>query len=420
MTTLGLILLTAAIIFGFYMAWNIGANDVANAMGTSVGSKSITIRQAVIIAAIFEFLGASLAGGSVTNTIRKGMFDPQLFAENPMQLAVGMLAALIAAAAWLQISSLRGHPVSTTHSIVGAVIGFAVISQGVGAVSWGKILTIVASWFVSPVTGGLVAFLTFKGIRRLLWDVEHPIRAAKTRMPWLTAIFAFVMALVIVYKGLKNLKLGLSFVEASAAASLVGLIGFMWGKRLVASLDFRENQPHRNQCRQLERRFIGLQVVTAALMAFAHGSNDVANAVGPLAGIVAIIKANAVAMKSAVPLWVLLLGGVGIVVGLATYGKKVMATVGKEITSITPSRGFAAEFGAAITIVVGSQLGLPLSTTHILVGAVIGVGFARGFSALNLDIVRNVATSWLLTVPAAAVVSALLYSILNLILGTYL
>ncbi len=417
----GTLIIGLALIFGLYMAWNIGANDVANAMGTSVGSKALTIKQAIIIAAIFEFAGAFLVGGSVTNTIRKGMFDPMIFSDHPATLAIGMLSALLAAALWLQMASLRGLPVSTTHSVVGAVIGFAVVAKGFGAVQWGKIFSIIMSWFVSPVLGGLIAYLTFIIVRRLFLHARHPMDALQKRLPGFMFICGGIMGLVIFFKGLKNLHLELDAIHIGLIAILSGCFSMICG--LILTRQYRTSPqeiPVREQISHIERIFVWLQIATACMMAFGHGANDVANAIGPLAGIVSIVEHNAVTTSSVIPIWILALGGVGIVIGLWTFGARVMKTIGKDITEVTPTRGFAAEFGAALTILIGSQLGLPLSTTHILVGAVIGVGFARGMNALNFGIIKNVATSWLITVPIAAVLSVVIYLILSALLPEHI
>jgi len=402
------IILALAVLFGLYMAWNIGANDVANAMGTSVGSHALTIRQALFVAAIFEFAGAFLVGGEVTETIQKGIIDPTIFADDPMTLAVGMLSALLASALWLQLATMKGLPVSTTHAIVGAMIGFGVTTAGFGSVSWGRLGGIVASWFVSPVCGGIVAFAIFFVVRRFILDAEHPLRRTRLLSPFLLFVVGSTLMLVLLFKGLKNLKLELGVVETVLACAAFGGVLALSAVVLLRRLDASEvarSEAHR----RVEKVFAWLQVITACFMAFAHGSNDVANAVGPLAGVVTIADGGSIAAKTGVPTWVLALGGVGIVVGLATYGARVIETVGKNITEMTPTRGFAAEFGAALTILIGSQLGLPLSTTHILVGAVIGVGFARGIAALNLRVIRSVATSWVITVPATAIVASILY-----------
>ncbi|MBL90467.1 MAG: hypothetical protein CMH56_01455 [Myxococcales bacterium] len=408
------VLLIIALVGGLYMAWNIGANDVANAMGTSVGSHALTIKQAVIVAAIFEFSGAFLVGGNVTSTIRKGIISVEIF-QSPNQLALAMTAALLAAALWLQLASLKGLPVSTTHSIVGAVIGAGIVHAGLGAVQWMKIGTIIASWFISPVCGGILAFLVFTWIRKKILDSNNPEKNTHRLAPPLVLFAGTILMMTFIYKGLKNLKLDLSYGATTLLAAGVGLIlailARFWIKRTQSPGPDRDSQ-----IKYVERVFAWLQIITACFMAFAHGSNDVANAIGPAAAVYAALTEGVVATKSTVPLWLLGLGGVGIVVGLATFGKRVIETVGKNITEVTPTRGFAAEFGAAATILLGSRLGLPLSTTHVLVGSVIGVGMARGISGLNLVVIRNIAASWIITLPAAAGVSALLFILLRSVL----
>lgn len=405
-----------AIIGGFYMAWNIGANDVANAMGTSVGSGALTLKQAVIVAAIFEFAGAFLVGSHVTNTIRKGMVDPNIFASNPDLLMLGMLSALFAAALWLQLATHFGLPVSTTHSIVGAVVGFALIAAGTAGINWGKVLQIVASWVISPVMGGLIAYSVFIFVRNRILDSQHPMKAVKKHVPVLIFILFSVLTLSMVYKGLKNLKLNLEFNQAILVAIAVGIISVIVGK---LCLNRTKEEPYATLSQELvsvEGVFRHLQVITACYMAFAHGANDVANAIGPVAAIFSISTTHVVVMKVAVPVWILLLGGVGIILGLATWGYKVIETVGKKITEMTPSRGFSAEFGAATTVLVCSKMGLPISTTHTLVGAVIGVGMARGIASLNLKVVRNIIYSWFITLPVAGVLSIIFYKIFTSLL----
>ncbi len=400
-----------AVVVGFYMAWNIGANDVANAMGTSVGSGALTFKRAVIVAAIFEFLGAVLVGGSVTDTVRKGIVDPAAFASDPQLLVVGMCCALLSAALWLHLASWLGWPVSTTHSIVGAVAGFGIAAYGLGAVQWKTMFFIVMSWFVSPLVGGLLGFLVFVFIRNKILDTRSPIANLKKYGPlFVFPVFA-ILVLSFIYKGLKNLKLDLPLGQAAFISCGVGLLAtlaaYWWVRRLKPLPDGEV----REQLSVVEKNFIYLQILTACFVAFAHGSNDVANAVGPMAAVVGTLKAGVVAQKVELPIWVLVAGAGGIVVGLATYGHKVMATIGKNITEMSPSRGFSAEFGAAATILVGSKLGLPISTTHTLVGGVIGVGLARGIGALDMALVRKIGLSWIITVPFAGLLSAILYVI---------
>lgn len=413
------ILVVLAIGTGFYMAWNIGANDVANAMGTSVGSGALTLKRAILVAGVFEFGGAVLVGGHVTETIRKGILDPLAYAptgafgaDGPLLLALGMACALLAAALWLQASTAFGLPVSTTHSIVGAVVGFGLVSVGAGGVDWAKLGQIVASWVVSPVLGGVLGFLTFIVVRRLVLHRDDPIDATVKIAPYIVGVVASILALTFVYKALKN-------VLPDPHPTMVGLtvLGVGGVSILVARAVIRPAAVARtgNPFTYVESVFGSLQIVTAAFVAFAHGANDVANAVGPLAAVVGIASVGFREIPSAipVPVWMLAAGGLGIVVGLATWGYRVIATIGQHITELTPTRGFSAEFGAACTVLVASRLGLPVSTTHVLVGAVIGVGFAHGLGALNLRTLRNIVGSWLATVPAAAAVSAGLFVMLR-------
>ncbi len=407
------IYITLAAVFGIFMAWGIGANDVANAMATSVGSKAITIKQAIIIAAIFEFLGAYLAGGQVTKTIRKGIVDLNAFEGNPDLLIWGMLASLLAAGTWLLIASMKGWPVSTTHSIVGAVIGFAAVGVSVDAVSWGKVGTIVMSWVVSPVLAGGIAFAVFKSIQNLVINTSNPLENAKKYGPFYLFMVGFIIALVTIKKGLKHIGLdvngGMEFVYAIILGVLVALLGVY----LIKKVKFDEKAEKRFHFANVEKIFAVLMVFTAAAMAFAHGSNDVANAVGPMAAVISVAQSGELASKSELPSWVLLVGAVGIVIGLATLGYKVMATVGKNITELTPTRGFSAEIGAASTVVLASYTGLPISTTQTLVGAILGVGLARGIAAIDLRVVGNIFMSWVITLPAGAILSVLFFYMLK-------
>jgi PiT family inorganic phosphate transporter len=400
-----------AVLFGVYMCWGIGANDVANAMGTSVGSRALTVTGAIIIAAIFEFLGAVLAGGNVTSTVRKGIVNPSSIIENPEILVYGMLASLLAAAIWLMVASTRGWPVSTTHSIIGALVGFGLVGIGQAAIQWNQIGLIVASWIVSPVAGGTIAFLLMLSVRRLILNTESPFDRAKRWGPVYLFLVGFVIALVTLFKGLKQLKLELtipqSFLWAVVFGLLVGLLGWAFIRR-------RKIDPTADRTFQfasVERIFGPMQIVTASAMAFAHGSNDVANGIGPLAAVVSIVNTGEVLQQSELPLWILIIGGASIVVGLATLGYRVMRTIGKRITELTPSRGFCAELAAAATVVVASRTGIPVSTTHILVGAVLGVGLARGIGALDLRVVGNIAMSWVVTLPIGAGLSAIFFLI---------
>ncbi|MGF1838108.1 inorganic phosphate transporter [Vibrio atlanticus] len=404
----GTVLIIVAAAFGFLMAIGIGANDVANAMGTSVGSKALTVKQAIIIAMIFEFAGAYLAGGEVTDTIRKGVIETSLFAEQPDVLVYGMMSALLAAGTWLLLASYMGWPVSTTHSIIGAIIGFACVSVGTEAVDWNSVQGIVGSWIVTPLISGIFAYLIFVSAQRLIFDTENPLFNAKRFVPVYMFITTMVIALVTIKKGLKHVGLHLTGTEAwlwAAGVSAVVMIGgYLYIQKKFA------NREEDHGFTGVEGIFSVLMVITACAMAFAHGSNDVANAIGPLSAVVSTVEhMGEISGKSTIAWWILPLGGIGIVVGLATMGHKVMATVGTGITELTPSRGFAAQLATACTVVLASGTGLPISTTQTLVGAVLGVGFARGIAALNLGVVRNIVASWIVTLPAGALLAVVFF-----------
>jgi PiT family inorganic phosphate transporter len=414
----GTAMLIMAIIFGLYMTWGIGANDLANAMGTSVGSGAVSVKQAICIAIIFEFLGAVLAGGHVTKTIRKGIIDPSSIINNPEILVYGMLAALLAAGVWLMIASSKGWPVSTTHSIIGALIGFALVGIGPDAVKWGKVGGVVMSWVVSPMVGGTIAFLLVMSTRKLIFDTEDPLKNAKKYAPVYIFLLGFIISLVTLFKGLSHLNFELTTVESFAVATLFGLFTATIGWYFVRKVKDDPTANRNFSYASVEKVFTPMMLFTACSMAFAHGSNDVANGIGPLAAVYSIISSGGEVMQSsALPLWILLLGGAGIVLGLITLGYRVMLTVGKKITELTPSRGFCAELAAATTVVIASRTGLPVSTTHILVGSVLGVGLARGIGALDLRVVLNIIISWLVTLPAGALMAMLFFFTLKGIFG---
>ena len=418
----GSLFLILACLFGFFMAWGIGANDVANAMGTSVGAKALTLKQAIFVAMIFEFLGAYLAGGEVTATIRKGIIDPDVMSAEPQLMIYGMLSALLAAGTWLMIASVNGWPVSTTHSIVGAIVGFAAVGISVDAVHWGKVGTIVASWVVSPVLAGTISFGLFISVKTIILDSEDPFQRAKKYIPIYMWMVGFMISMVTLLKGLKHvdldldLGLGSDFANAIPLSFGVGLLVAALGMILMRGI--KDIPDEMNRFASVERVFGVLMVFTACAMAFAHGSNDVANAVGPLAAIASTVQSGGeIVAKSAVPWWILMVGALGIVLGLATYGWRVILTVGSKITELTPSRGFAAELGASATVVIASGTGLPISTTHTLVGAVLGVGFARGIGALNLRVIGTIFVSWLVTLPAGAGLAILFFFLFKAIFG---
>ena len=410
----GTLLIGVAAFFGLLMAIGIGANDVANAMGTSVGSKALTVKQAIIIAMIFEFAGAYLAGGEVTDTIRQGVIETSLYAAHPETLVFGMMSALLAAGTWLLVASFMGWPVSTTHSIIGAIIGFACVSVGTNAVDWHSIQGIVGSWLITPLIAGIFAYLIFISAQRLIFDTDNPMANAKRFVPIYMFITAMVIALVTIKKGLKHIGLhlttGEAWIASIAISFIVMVVGYFYIQRKYADDDLVDSNGYAG----VESVFSVLMVVTACAMAFAHGSNDVANAIGPLSAVVSTIEnSGQIAAQSQIAWWILPLGGIGIVIGLATLGHKVMATVGTGITELTPSRGFAAQLATASTVVIASGTGLPISTTQTLVGAVLGVGFARGIAALNLGVVRNIVASWIVTLPAGALLAIIFFYIIQ-------
>lgn len=463
-------LFIAILIAGLYMSWTIGANDVANAMGTSVGSGALTLFQAVIIAAVLEFCGAYFFGGHVAETVQKGIVNPEVFRDRPLDLVYGMFASLVGVGIWLQFATYFGWPVSTTHSIVGALIGFGAIVGGVDAVHWDNVGFIISSWILSPLSGALLGFLIFTWLRNTVLYRSHPLETTKKVMPYLVFVVVSLLALFVIYDGFKNLKLNFSFWESGLIALAIGGIGSLFSLFLIKKYAYIELQPKplshapemflalekaRKQLSQvnakgeqafqlqsilseidslkqslshpedfvnasqefkvIEKMFGTLQLLSACLMAFAHGANDVANAIGPLSAATEILQTGSIALSSSIQPWALALGGFGIVLGLATWGWRVIETIGKKLTELTPTRGFAAEFGAALTILIASRLGMPISTTHTLVGAVVGVGLARGLEALNLSTMRDILISWIVTVPAGAIITLAIFYLVKLI-----
>lgn len=414
----GLILILLAAFVGFVMAWGIGANDVANAMGTSVGAKALTIKQAILVAMVFEFAGAWLAGGEVTATIRKGIIDAGYFDDIPEQLVFGMIAALSGAGVWLIVASYFGWPVSTTHSIVGGIIGFAVFGVGTEAVHWNKVGGIIGSWVITPVIAGTIAWLTYKSAEKLILKSDNPLKNAKRYVPFYMALAGFVLSLVTIKKGLKHVGLGLPEVTGYLLAIAIGIAVALAGRWMINRVLKEDTHTGIDAFSSIEKVFAVLMVITACCMAFAHGSNDVANAIGPLAAVVSVVSSEGqIGVSTTLDWWILPLGAVGIVAGLALFGRRVMQTIGHGLTHLTPSKGFAAELAAASTVVIASGTGLPISTTQTLVGAVIGVAIANGVGNLNLGTTRNIVVSWVVTLPAGAGMAILFYMLLNAIFG---
>ncbi len=414
----GTAMIVLAIVFGLYMTWGVGANDLANAMGTSIGAGAVTVKQAIGIAIIFEFTGAILAGGHVTQTIRKGIIDPTAIIDRPEILVYGMLASLLAAAVWLMIASVKGWPVSTTHSIIGALVGFGIVGIGPESVNWMKIITVVASWVISPVIGGIISFLLVMSTRWLIFNTDNPLKNAKKYAPFYIFLVGFIISLVTLFKGLKHLHFELTAVQSFSTAICIGALTGFIGWIFVRKVEEDKTVEKDFHFASVEKVFTPMMLFTACSMAFAHGSNDVANGIGPLAAVFSIVSSGGEVMQhSNMPNWILFLGGTGIVVGLVTLGYRVMLTVGKKITELTPSRGFCAELAAASTVVLASRTGLPVSTTHILVGAVLGVGLARGIGALDLRVVMNIIISWLVTLPVGAILSVVFFFFLKGVFG---
>ena len=412
------LLIGLAALFAFFMAWGVGANDVANAMGTSVGSKALTIRQAIIIAIIFECLGALLAGGQVTDTIRNKIIDASLLSHSPQLLVYGMLAALLAAGTWLLLATRFGWPVSTTHSIVGAVLGFGVTVLGPNVIYWHQVGNIALSWVITPFIAGILSFVLFRSVQVLIFNHQNLIDRAKRYVPIYMFLVAFVVISVTLVSGLKHIGLDLSFSLSMLISVVLSLGLTLIGNIALEKFRQRAQQSFRNNLQGLEKIFGVLMTFTACAMAFAHGSNDVANAIGPLAAVVAIVTHHGdITAQATIPFWIMMLGAIGIVAGLSMYGYKVIGTVGSNITQLTPSRGFAAQLATASTVVIASGFGLPISTTQTLVGAVLGVGFARGIGALNLSVIRQIFMSWMITLPAGAIFAIIYFYILKWFLG---
>ncbi|MBQ3681978.1 MAG: inorganic phosphate transporter [Succinimonas sp.] len=405
-----------AAVVSFLMAWGIGANDVSNAMGTSVGTKTLTVKQAIIIAIIFEFLGAYLAGGEVVSTIKDGILSPECPIATP-DLVLGMISAMLSAGLWLIVATLFSWPVSTTHSIIGALVGFGVVASGVSAIQWGVFGGIVGSWIITPAIAGVFAFFLFVHIQRFIFCKFHPLKHAKRIAPYYVFLTVLIISVVTLDKGLKHVNIELTASESWLLGLGISVIAGIIAKILFKMLHFDQTLEAKKHYANVEKLFSALMLMTACAMAFAHGSNDVANAIGPLASVATILSSGELPEGSlSFPSWVLPLGAVGMVVGLATFGYKVMNTVGSGITALTPSRGFAAQLATAGTVVLASGTGLPISTTQTLVGAIMGVGLARGIAAINLNIVRNIVVSWVVTVPAGAFFAIIIYFILKTLL----
>lgn len=406
-----LVVAGGASVVGFYMAWSIGANDVANSMATAVGAKAITFRQAVVIAGVLNFIGAVFVGRHVTKTIKGGIVKAD-FIVDPNTLMLGFIAALLAAALWVTLSTWKEMPISTTHSIIGAFVGFGITAGGISCVAWGKLGQVAASWVLSPVAGCIISFLVFRIIVRLIFAKDEPVKSAKIIGPFIIGVTAFLIVSSLLLKTNLGEMINVSelsdvvLISVVISISIVVICVFLLRNIEAKSVD---------DYTTVEGIFRKLQIITSCYVAFSHGANDVANAIAPVAGVLDIGGTGGVSLTAQVPTWLLALGGIGIGVGCVTWGRRVMRTVGGRITKLTNTRGFSVDFGAATTVLVASKLGLPISTSHTVVGAVIGVGLARGLDAVDLGVIKKIIVSWLLTVPIAAATSAVIFKCLELI-----
>lgn len=413
-----ILLRSITLLLGLYMAWNIGANDVANAMGTSVGSKALTLKKAVFLAAILEFCGAFFVGSSVSQTIQGGIINLSAFQTDPMLFVIGMMGSLLATGLLLQIASYFGLPVSTTHAIVGAIVGFGLVIGGIDAIQWKEIGRIACSWVLSPLLSGAVAYFLFSFIEQKILFAPIPIKAAKKIVPYFIFLCSNLIILSLCYQGLSQLKLNLSFTQSLIVACPLSMgfacICYILLNKKTAALAYSQSNISTNKApHSVEEIFSYLQVISACLVAFGHGANDISNAIGPVAAVLNTLKTKTLEIGGSTPSWLLLFGGLGVILGLATWGWRVIETIGKKITELTPSRGFSAEFGAAITILIASKLGLPISTTHALVGAICGVGIVQGTRAINYKTLKEIIISWIVTIPLCAIFSIILFYLLK-------
>ena len=409
-----IIYLILAVTLCFLMTWGVGANDLANVMSTTMGSKAVTVREAMLIAVIFEFAGAFLGGTGVTETMRDGIINTTQLAEQPLVLIEGMLSVLLACTIWMNLASYFGVPVSITNALVGSMVGFGSMVLGFDAIHWSQVSHIAIGWITSPLIAGITAFALFSSIQQAIFIKGDPLKRAKIYVPVYLFLVGSILSFITVFKGLNHFNIHLNFKEnllvtlaTSISITLIGLI-------IIRRIPERPNMGRRDHFIQVEKYFAVLMAMTACAMVFAHGSNDVALAVGPLSIVYSLVMQTHQPIGALdYPAWIILLGCVGVVSGLLMYGRKVIETVGSSITALTPSRAFAATLAAATTVVVATSIGIPVSATQTLVGAVLGVGLARGIGALNLLVIRNIFTSWILTLPAASLLTIFSYKLLH-------
>ena len=412
------VLLCIAVALCFFMTWGVGANDLANVMSTTMGSKAVTVRQAMIIAVVFEFAGAFLGGSDVTETMRDGIISSSELLNQPLVLIEGMLGVLLACTIWMNLASYLGVPVSITNALVGSMVGFGSVVLGTDAIHWDQVYRIAIGWVTSPFIAGITGYILFISIQQTIFVKSDPLEKAKSYIPFYLFLVGSILSFITVFKGLNhfdihlNLKQNLAVTLASSIS--ITIIGMIFIKRIPEMVRIRR----RERFLQVEKYFAVLMALTACAMAFAHGSNDVALAVGPLTIIYSLVMDPTQPLgMSDYPSWIILLGCVGVISGLLMYGRKVIETVGSSITALTPSRAFAATLAAATTVVVATSTGIPVSATQTLVGAVLGVGLARGIGALNLIVIRNIFMSWVLTLPAASMLTVLASKGLHFLIG---
>ncbi|MCD6171941.1 MAG: inorganic phosphate transporter [Thermoplasmata archaeon] len=395
-------IIVLAIFAGLYMAWSIGSNDVANSMATAVGAKAITLKQALIIASILNFTGAILVGTHVTDTIKNRIVDVSSMSQHSILL--GFLAALLSAAFFVTLSTWKELPVSTTHAVVGGIAGFGLIQGGMNAIQWKEIGMVVSSWVISPIVGGIISFIIFKLIAKSIFSSKEPIKSAKNLSPFFVGLTIFIITLSIFMKTRAGEFLNGDIKKILLVSLFAAVISSIIGYFLIKKVKEKGRDYG-----IIEKIFRKLQVMTSCYVAFSHGANDVANAAAPVAVVLSL------AWHHVDTIYILALGGFGIALGILTWGHKVISTVGSKITSLTNTRGFSIDFAVATVVLTASKLGLPISTSHTVVGAVIGVGLARGLEAVDLSIVKKIIYAWLFTLPASMIVSILIYMGLSII-----
>lgn len=406
--------LVVAVILCFLMTWGVGANDLANVMSTTMGSKAITVRQAMCVAILFEFAGAFLGGTGVTETMRDGIINTSQLSGSPMVVIEGMLAVLLACTIWMNLASYMGVPVSITNALVGSMVGFGSVVLGLDAVHWKQVSYIAIGWVTSPLLAGITGFILFTTIQQAIFIKIDPLKKAKFYMPIYLFLVGCILSFITVLKGLHHFHVVLTTQQSVLVVVCTSLVITGLGLLGIKSIPEPADMKRRDSFIQVERYFAVLMAMTACAMVFAHGSNDVALAVGPLSIVYSLVMNSSQTLSATgYPTWIILFGCVGVITGFLMYGRKVIETVGSAITALTPSRAFAATLAAATAVVIATSSGIPVSATQTLVGSVLGVGLARGIGALNLIVIRNIFTSWILTLPAASLLTIISYTCIH-------